>query len=71
MFLLITVYGWGLQTWEYSASAALRSYAALWLVGGPSAVVATVTSTAPPALLYLTRCLLALAAATADLFFYK
>ncbi|XP_077288561.1 alpha-1,2-mannosyltransferase Alg9 isoform X2 [Arctopsyche grandis] len=65
------VYGWGLQTWEYSAAAALRSYTSLWLVGGPSAVVATITSTAPPALLYLTRCLLALAAATGDLFFYK
>ncbi|XP_044726617.1 alpha-1,2-mannosyltransferase ALG9 [Chrysoperla carnea] len=65
------VYGKGLQTWEYSPEYALRSYAYLLVHAAPLYIYEQIFHPNPLLLFYLTRCLLGLASALSEVYFYK
>ncbi|ETN65544.1 glycosyltransferase [Anopheles darlingi] len=62
--------GRGFQTWEYSPEFGLRSYAYLWLHGGPTKLAELVVGNGP-GLFYFLRCLLALVCALLEFRLYK
>ncbi|XP_065840437.1 alpha-1,2-mannosyltransferase ALG9-like [Oscarella lobularis] len=64
------IYGFGFQTWEYSPSYAIRSYAYVWLYALPAYVANWLISN-KMAIFYGVRCAMALACATCETYFYK
>ncbi|MBN3319596.1 ALG9 mannosyltransferase, partial [Atractosteus spatula] len=55
------LYGKGMQTWEYSPTYAIRSYAYLWLHALPACFHARILQTNKVLVFYFLRCLLAFA----------
>lgn len=65
------LFGRGLQTWEYSAEFALRSYTYLWVVGAPAWLYQRLFTATPVLVFYFVRFLLAVACALVEVFYYK
>lgn len=65
------IYGKGLQTWEYSPEFALRSYAYLLLHAIPAYLYHNLLQPNPLLLFYLVRCLMGVACALSEVYFYK
>ncbi|XP_061382615.1 alpha-1,2-mannosyltransferase ALG9 [Danaus plexippus] len=63
------VYGRGLQTWEYSAQYAIRSYMSLWLFAVPAKILSLIMT--PVTIFYTLKALLAVLMACSELMFYK
>ncbi|XP_041947241.1 alpha-1,2-mannosyltransferase ALG9 [Alosa sapidissima] len=65
------LYGKGMQTWEYSPTYAIRSYAYLWLHALPAFFHAKILQTNKVLVFYFLRCVLAFACCVCELYFYK
>ncbi|XP_062392099.1 alpha-1,2-mannosyltransferase ALG9 isoform X2 [Sardina pilchardus] len=65
------LYGKGMQTWEYSPTYAIRSYAYLWLHALPAFFHAKILQTNKVLVFYFLRCALAFACCVCELYFYK
>ncbi|XP_063060028.1 alpha-1,2-mannosyltransferase ALG9 isoform X2 [Engraulis encrasicolus] len=65
------LYGQGMQTWEYSPTYAIRSYAYLWLHALPAYFHAKILKTNKVLVFYFLRCVLAFACCVCELYFYK
>ncbi|XP_056314550.1 alpha-1,2-mannosyltransferase ALG9 [Danio aesculapii] len=65
------LYGTGMQTWEYSPSYAIRSYAYLWLHALPACFHAKILQTNKVLVFYFLRCMLAFGCCVCELYFYK
>lgn len=64
-----SVYGNGLQTWEYSPNYAIRSYMPLWLFAVPAKMLSLIMN--PVSIFYAIRTLLGVLTAMAEFMFYK
>ncbi|XP_012677447.2 alpha-1,2-mannosyltransferase ALG9 isoform X2 [Clupea harengus] len=65
------LYGKGMQTWEYSPTYAIRSYAYLWLHALPACFHAKILQTNKVLVFYFLRCVLAFTCCVCELYFYK
>lgn len=65
------MFGKGFQTWEYSPTYAIRSYAYLWIHALPISLYKILFSTNKMMLFYILRCVLAFASALCEIYFYK
>ncbi|XP_048840319.1 alpha-1,2-mannosyltransferase ALG9 isoform X2 [Brienomyrus brachyistius] len=65
------LYGKGMQTWEYSPTYAIRSYAYLWLHALPACFHAKILQTNKALVFYFLRCVLAFSCCVCELYFYK
>eukprot|EP00105_Crassostrea_gigas_P012644 XP_011428699.1 PREDICTED: alpha-1,2-mannosyltransferase ALG9 isoform X1 [Crassostrea gigas] len=65
------MFGKGFQTWEYSPTYAIRSYAYLWIHALPISLYKILFSTNKIMLFYILRCVLAFACALCEIYFYK
>ncbi|XP_028838858.1 alpha-1,2-mannosyltransferase ALG9 isoform X2 [Denticeps clupeoides] len=65
------LYGKGMQTWEYSPTYAIRSYAYLWLHTFPAFFHAKILQTNKVLVFYFLRCVLAFTGCVCELYFYK
>ncbi|XP_018081400.1 alpha-1,2-mannosyltransferase ALG9-like isoform X1 [Xenopus laevis] len=65
------VYGKGFQTWEYSPTYAIRSYAYLWLHALPAWFHASILQTNKVLVFYFIRSFLAFLSCICELYFYK
>nr|XP_022339393.1 alpha-1,2-mannosyltransferase ALG9-like [Crassostrea virginica] len=65
------MFGKGFQTWEYSPKYAIRSYAYLWIHALPISLYNMLFSTNKIMLFYILRCVLAVACASCEIYFYK
>ncbi|KAF7281365.1 hypothetical protein GWI33_004848 [Rhynchophorus ferrugineus] len=65
------VFGKGLQTWEYSPQFALRSYFYLMVHATPVWIYHKLLQPNPLLMFYFSRCLLGLACAFTEVYFYK
>lgn len=65
------VYGNGLQTWEYSPEFALRSYTYLSFHAVPAWFYNLIFHPSPLQIFYFIRCLLGVACAVVETYFYK
>lgn len=68
---VVSVFGKGLQTWEYSPEFALRSYTYLMFHAAPAYIYEKVLQPNPLLMFYFIRCLLGLVCAFAEVYFYK
>lgn len=70
MFLIkFSVYGNGMQTWEYSPAYAIRSYMPLWLFAVPAKILSFMMD--PVRVFYTLRAFLGVLTACAEFMFYK
>lgn len=65
------MYGQGLQTWEYSAEFSLRSYTYLLIHGVPGWIYKSLLNPNPMLVFYFIRCMLGVACACVECYFYK
>lgn len=65
------IYGYGLQTWEYSPQFALRSYTYLLFHGTPAWFYNAIFHPSPMLIFYFVRCLLGFFCALVEAYFYK
>lgn len=65
------IYGHGLQTWEYSAQFALRSYTYLLMLGVPSCLYKKLFYPSPVLIFYMLRCVLGCCCAIMERFMYR
>ncbi|GFR69391.1 mannosyltransferase, partial [Elysia marginata] len=63
--------GKGFQTWEYSPVYAVRSYAYILLHVVPMRIFTTILGENPILVFYMTRCLLGIACASAEILLYR
>lgn len=65
------LYGKGFQTWEYSPTYAIRSYAYLWFYTLPAMVFSRLLQENKYLVFYLIRSFLALFCSLCEVYFYK
>ncbi|KAK0171720.1 hypothetical protein PV328_005138 [Microctonus aethiopoides] len=65
------LYGQGQQTWEYSPQYALRSYTYLLMHMVPAKFYCTIFEPNPVSVFYFVRCLLSVACALSEVYFYQ
>ncbi|XP_052385135.1 alpha-1,2-mannosyltransferase ALG9 isoform X7 [Oncorhynchus keta] len=65
------LYGYGMQTWEYSPLNAIRSYGYLWLHALPASLHSHILQTNKVLVFYFVRCVLAFSCCICELYFYK
>lgn len=71
MYIIFSVFGKGLQTWEYSPEFALRSYTYLMIHAAPAYIYHKILQPNPLLIFYFTRCLLGLLSSFVEVYFYK